>query len=136
MATKQQKIISILEELKIGITPRDAKYHLEFLSDAEIANLLYKLEKLAEYQASVAQLAARANPEEAVKITESFEDQLLAIEQKFAEASEKQRAVLDEGLNEVERKYTQDVQEVAAKSESNLRELEEEAEEAYSVLTS
>jgi len=99
----KQKLLALIEELKIPFTEEQLNENISHLNDEEIELLIIVAQELKNYYDATREAAYLANPDEAKKIDEEYKNKLLDLEAEYQNEIDKTDEIYDRDLDDLDK---------------------------------
>ncbi|MBU0569984.1 hypothetical protein KKB40_04355 [Patescibacteria group bacterium] len=135
MNNKQQRLLELIEEMKVPLTPEEARAHVEKLSDEEVEKLISIYEDIQVREDEIDEAAKQADPEEYAKLEKEYKEKVEKLDKKYKEDVRKIDEESDDELDKLEAEAKKKTEEVLKKMDSELDEMEGLQDELASKLS-
>ena len=132
----RKKLLKLVGELMLPITPKEAEERVESLSDEEVKKLVSVYQDIKDYQDAIDDVAQEVDPKKYAKIQEEYETKMDKVENDYAADMEKLQKEEDDELDKIEGEAVKKVDEAIKKQDKEIDEIESLHDDLYSKLDS
>jgi transketolase len=131
----REELLKLVDQLEVGLTPEDAREHLENLNDEEVKLLLEMYGAVAKFEEEVEAAAKEADPEEYAKAEDEYQKQLLQLKQNYNHRKQQIQAKADDQLDKLEAETRGKYRDLLYQQQLEFSHLDDDHKAIYSKLT-
>lgn len=122
----KQKLLSLIEELNLPISPEEALFHMRKMSEEEISSLIPSFEYVLDYQNNLSKEAEHADPDRYALAEATYQKELRELHENFLNKLEVVQKEYDDEMDAVEEKTAEELEQIIRDEEKELEKLEKE----------
>ncbi len=131
----RDRLLQLIIDLRMPMSPEEAKDHIAHLNDEEVGLLLPRYEAIKDYEDAVDAAAQEANPEEYAKIENKLNHDLLRTRQSVSLRKEQLQKEADDEMDKIQLKAEADIKDVLYQQQHELAEIEDEYKDIYTKMS-
>lgn len=118
--SNKKKLTKLIRDLNMSITPKEVEEYLKYLDEEEAGLLVKKYAAIKKYRDILEKYASVVSPEEYKKARDEFNKKLAELKAKYIDDIERIQQKEDAQMDEIERDYSQKLDDQSQKTEKNI----------------
>lgn len=136
MKSSQIRLLKLIDDLNMSITPKEAMEYMRNLSNEEIELLVKKYRAIKKRQDEMEKIASELNPEKYGKLRKDYDEKMAELEKNHLDEMEKNQEKADKELDKIETEALNNLESEKKQANEDTDALISAGEEIHSKLES